>query len=85
MLNFFSTGLVVHHHLTLPEKLELGYVFDYFGINLDENTMYVTLNELRSNLIEYALFSNDVVTVDLVNYLIHDLNSELVGSYISSC
>lgn len=77
LIHFFQSGIVLHHGLSSSEKMELAYVFDYFGIDINgESYKFNTLNELRHHLVYLAEQSEDDNTVDLVQYLIPNLHNE---------
>lgn len=77
LMHFFDTGILLHHNLQLSEKLELAYVLDYFGLDLLVNSYkYRTIDELRYQLILYAKQSGNESTMNLVEYLIPDIQYE---------
>lgn len=83
LLFFLQTGFLNHHYLDFPAKLELAYILHYFGLDLDKNAnKFETVNELRHQLILYALRSQDEKIKDLVGFLVPCLHNELVGSFL---
>lgn len=80
ILTFFCSSILHHDHLNITEKIELAYALDFFGICLDDNAhKYESINNLRQQLIDYALSLDKFEPFLLITYLIPEVETKELG------